>query len=113
MRFKNNEQYESEIDIVDKEYNADDSIFTGYIYKLNTPACNKVDRPSNEKAMDFKQVILEFLGHNCFILTSGYCFIKCIKYLTGGDYKKLFLDFTRDERRRSNVMTRTRIQPFL
>ena len=42
----------------------------------------------------------------------GYCFVKCINYLTGGDYKQQYLNFIRYEKRRSNFMTKARIQPF-
>ena len=42
----------------------------------------------------------------------GYCFIKCINFLTGQDYKQQYLDFIRNEKRRSNIMTMARIQPF-
>ena len=39
-------------------------------------------------------------------------FFKCINYLTGQDYKQEYLDFIRNESRRSNNMTMARIQPF-
>ena len=42
----------------------------------------------------------------------GYCFIKCINFLTGQDYKQQYLEFIRSEKRRSNIMTKARIQPF-
>ena len=45
--------------------------------------------------------------------TKGYCFVKCINYLTGQDYKQEYLDFTRNEKRQSNIMTMARIQPCL
>ena len=41
-----------------------------------------------------------------------YCFIKCINSLTGEDYKQQYLHFIRNEKRRSNIMTKARIQPF-
>ena len=42
----------------------------------------------------------------------GFCFVKCINYLTGEDYKQQYLDFVRNEKRRSNNMTKARVQPF-
>ena len=39
--------------------------------------------------------------------------MKCINYLTGQDYKEQYLDFIRNEKRRSNIMTMARIQPCL
>ena len=59
------------------------------------------------------KIISEYQGNNCFIPTKGFCFIKCINYLTGQDYKQQYLDFIRNEKRRSNNMTMARIQPCL
>ena len=56
--------------------------------------------------------IIEYRGNNCFIPTKGYCFVKCINFLSGQDYKEQYLDFIRNEKRRSNIMTKARIQPF-
>ena len=53
-----------------------------------------------------------------------YCFIKCLLFycfivlsnvifsLTGEDYKQQYLDFMRNEKTRSKVMTKARIRPF-
>ena len=41
-----------------------------------------------------------------------YCFIKCVNFLTGQDYKQQYLEFIRNEKRRKNIMTKARIQPF-
>ena len=112
MRFKNIQDFESYINNIDKEYDSEDAIFTGDIYKLNTPEFKKVKRSLYGKGTDFLKDILEVIGNNCYIPSSGYCFLKCINYLTGKDYKKEFLDFIRDEKRRSNVMTKARIRPF-
>ena len=56
--------------------------------------------------------IVEYHGQNCYIPTSGNCFIKCIKYFTKKDYTEEFLTFIRTEKYRSGVMTSARIQPF-
>ena len=58
------------------------------------------------------QDIVEYHGQNCYIPTSGMCFIKCINYFTEKDYTEEFLTFIRSEQRRFNVMTSARIQPF-
>ena len=58
------------------------------------------------------QEIVEYDGRNCYIPSSGMCFIKCIIYYTKKDYKEEFLTFIRTEQRRSNVVTSARIQPF-
>ena len=41
-----------------------------------------------------------------------HSFIGCIKILACEDYKQMFFDFSRDERRRSNVIINATIQPF-
>ena len=51
-------------------------------------------------------------GINCYLPASGYCFIKCIKKLTGRDNKQKLLDFIRNEKKRSNILTKARFQPF-
>ena len=47
-----------------------------------------------------------------FYANKSYCFVECNNYLTGGEYKKQYLDFIRNEKRRSNIMTKARILPF-
>ena len=44
--------------------------------------------------------------------TKGYCFVKCINFITGQDYKQKKLDFVGSEKRRLNIMNKARIQPF-
>ena len=111
-RFSKIDDFESYINYIDQDYEGEDSIFNGYIYKINTPQINKVNRSKYGNGCDFKHENIEYRGNSCFIPTKGYCFIKCIKFLTGQDYKKQHLDFIRNERRRSNTMTKARIQPF-
>ena len=110
--FRNFDDYESYINAIDEGYDAEDTIFNGYIYKLNTPQFNKVNRSQYGNGCDFKHEIIEYRGNNCFIPTKGYCFVKCINFLTGQDYKQQYLDFIRSEQRRSNIMTKAGIQPF-
>ena len=47
-----------------------------------------------------------------YIPTKGYCFVKCIEYLRGEDYKQQYIDFIRNEKRPSNFVTKERIQPY-
>ena len=42
--FRNIDDYEAFINIIDQDYDSEDVIFNGYIYKLNTPQFNKVNR---------------------------------------------------------------------
>ena len=112
VRFRNMNDFEAFINSIDEGYDSDDCIFNGYFYKIDTPQFNKVKRSEYGNGCDFKHEIIEYRGNNCFIPTKGYCLIKCINYLTGQDYKQQYLDFIRNEKRRSNIMTKARIQPF-
>ena len=44
--------------------------------------------------------------------TKGYCFIKCVNFSTGGNYREQYFDFIKIEKRRSTIMTMPRIQPL-
>ena len=113
IRFKNVDDFESYINAIDNSgYDSEYVIFTGWLYKLNTPEFKKVNRSQYGRGTDFKQDIVEYIGNNCYIPTSGNCFIKCINYFTKKDYTQEFLTFIRTEQRRSNVMTAARVQPF-
>ena len=112
IRFRNMDSLEAYINAIDEGYDAEDAIFSGYFYKLKTPQFNKVNRSQYGNGCNFKHETVEYRGINCFIPTKGYCFVKCINYLSGQDYKQEYLDFIRNEKRRSNIMTKARIQPF-
>ena len=113
IRFKNVDDFESYINAIDNSgYESEDVISTGWLYKLNTPEFKKINRSQYGRCTDFKQDILEYIGNNCYIPTSGNCFIKCINYFTKKDYTEEFLTFIRTEQGRSNVMTSARVQPF-
>ena len=43
IRFRNINDYEAYINSIDEGYDAEDSIFNGYVYKINTPQFNKVN----------------------------------------------------------------------
>ena len=111
-RFRNMDHFEAYINSIDQDYESEDATFYGYIYNLNTPQFNKVIRSQKGNGCDFKHELIECRGKNCFIPTKGYCFIKCVNFLTGEDYKQHYLDFIRSEQRRSKKMTKARIQPF-
>ena len=112
IRFRNMDAFESYINKIDDGYDADDTIFNGYIYKIDTPQFNKVNRSQYGIGCFFDKIIIEYRGNNCFIPTKRYCFLKCINFLTGQDYKQQYLEFIKSEKRRSNIMTKARIQPF-
>ena len=112
LRFRNIDEFESYINAIDEGYDVEDAIFKGYIYKINKPQFNLVNRSQYGNGCSFNKVNIEYRGNNCFIPTKGYCFVKCNNFLSGQDYQQQYLDFNRNEQRRSNIMTKVRIQPF-
>ena len=112
IRFRNMDDFEAYINSIDQDYDSDDTIFNGFIYKINSPQFNKVNRSQYGNGCSFDKIIIEYRGNNCFIPSKGYCFVKCVNYSTAEDYKQKYLDFIRNEKRRSNIMTMARIQPF-
>ena len=113
IRFRNISDYEAYINSIDQDYDSEDAIFNGYIYKINTPQFNLVNRSQYGNGCSFDKLIVEYKGNNCYIPIKGYCFVKRINFLTGLAYKEQYLDFIRNEKRRSNIMTKARIQPCL
>ena len=110
--FRNITDFEVYINAFGQDYEAENAIVIGYDYKIDTPHFNLVKRSKYGNGCDFKHEITEYRGNICFIPTKCYCFVKCINFLTGKDYKKQYSDFIRNERERSNIMTMARIQPF-
>ena len=97
-RFGNISDYESYINSIDGGNDAEDAIFNGFTYKINTPEFNKVNRSQYGNGCDFKHEIFEYRGNNCFIPTKGYCFVKCITSIAGQEYKQQYLEFIRNEK---------------
>ena len=112
-RFKDIDHFERYIITIDVDYDSEDIIFTGYIYKLKTPQFNDVQGSAYGKRTNIMQKIVDYHGQICYIPTSGISFIKCIIYLTEKDYTEEFLTLFLSEQRRSNVMTSARMQPFI
>ena len=112
LRFKNVEDFEPYINAIGVDYDSEVVIVTAWLYKLNTTDFKKINRSQYGGGTDFKQDIVQYMGNKCYISTSSNCFTRTITYLTGKEYMNEFLTFTRDEQRRSNVMTSARIQPF-
>ena len=107
------DDFESFINAIDKVYEAEDAIFNGYNYKINHPQFNLVNRSQYGKGSDFKHQIIEYRCVTCFTPSKRYCFIKCVNFLTDGDYKQHYLDFIRNGKRLTNITTMARIQPCL
>ena len=112
IRSRNITEYEAYITSIDEGYDAEDSIFSGYNYKFNTHQFILVIRSQYGNGCDFKHETIEHRVNKCFIPTKGFCFVKCINFLTGEVYKQEYLNFIRNEKRKSNIMTKARIHPF-
>ena len=112
IRLRNITDYEGYINAIDQKYDSENASFSGFIYKIDTPQFKLVNRSQYGNSCFFKHEVIEYRGNNCFILTKGYCFVKCSNFITGQSYKQQYLDFIRNERSRSNIMTKARIQPF-
>ena len=110
IRIRNMEDFEAYINASDEVYDAEDSILNGYIYKINTPQLKKLNPSHYGNGCDFEQEIFEYRPTNCFITIMGI--VSCDIFLTGKDYKQQYLEVIRSEQRRSNFMTKARIQPF-
>ena len=110
--FRSMHDFENYINAIDVDYDSEDVTFTGYVYKLNTPQINVVKRNAYGKSTNYMQQIVEYHRQNCYIPTSGKCFIKCINYFTKKDFTDEFLTFIRSDQRRSHVRTSARNQPF-
>ena len=77
IRFKNIDEFENYNNAIDKgDYDSEDVIFTGWLYKLNTTEITKTNRSQYGKSTDFKQDIVEYKGNICYIPSSGHCFCK-------------------------------------
>ena len=90
IRFGNIDAYEAYINAIVEGYDAEDAIFNGYNYKLNTPQFTKVNRSQYGNGRDFKHEIIEYRGNNFFIPTKAYSFVKFINFITGDDYKEQY-----------------------
>ena len=57
------------------------------VLKLNTPQFYKVNRSQYGNGCDFNHEIVEYRANKCYIPPKRYCFVKCINFITGEDYK--------------------------
>ena len=96
-RFKKMDDFESYIKAIDIDYDRQDVIFTGYVYKLNTPQFKFVKRSAHGKCTNCMQEIVEYHGQNCHFPTGSHCFIKCNNFFTNKDYSEEVLTFLRTE----------------
>ena len=99
ISFGNLDAFEAYINAIDQDYESEEAIFNGYLHKINTPHFNLVNRSQYGNGSDFKHEIIEYRANNCFIPTKGYCFVKCINFITGKDYRQQYLDYIRNEKK--------------
>ena len=78
IRFRNMINFETFINRIDEGYDADDNIFNGYIYKINTPQFNKVNRSQYGNGCSFDKIIVEYCGKNCFIPTNDIVLLNVL-----------------------------------
>ena len=88
IRLRNFADYESYFNAIDQDYDSDDALFNGHVYILDTRQFNLVKRSQYGNGCNFDQNTIEFRGNICFIPTKGYCFVNCINFITGQDYKQ-------------------------
>ena len=97
IRFRKMDDFEAYINAFDENYDAEDAVFNGYIFELDTPHFNKVNRSQYGDGCDFKHEITDYRGNILYIPTKGFCFVECINFLTGQDYKQQNPDFIRNQ----------------
>ena len=79
---------------------------------IKSKLLNLSSRCQYGNGFDFKHEIIECRGNNCVIPTEGFCFVKCIIFKAGEDYEEQYLEVVRNEKRRSNIMTKARVHSF-
>ena len=93
IRFWNVTDYEHYVNSIDEGYGVEEAVFNGSIYKIITPQINSVTRSKYGIGCDLKDRTIEYYGKNCYIPSNGSCFIKCINFYMGEDYKQQYLSF--------------------
>ena len=64
IRFKNMDDFERYINAIDIDYDSEDVIFKGYVYKLDTPQFKVGKRSAYGKGTNHMQEIVEYYGRN-------------------------------------------------
>ena len=67
--FRSISDYEHYINAIDQNYDSEDAIFNGYIYKMDTPLFNKLNRSRYGIRCEFKHEIVAYRSNKFFILT--------------------------------------------
>ena len=89
IRFEDFDDFENYIIAIDDGgYDSDDGLFTGCLYKLNTTEFKKVNRSQYGKSTNFRQDIVEYNGNNCYIPSTGICYLNFINFFTEKTIRK-------------------------
>ena len=112
IRFRSMDAFENYLNAIDIDYDSKDVTFTGYVYILNTPELKVVKERAYAKGTNYMKKMVKYRGQNCYIPTSGSCFINCNTYFTIKDYTQEVQDFITNEKYQSGLMTSARIEPF-
>ena len=98
IRVKKMDDFQIFLNAIDIDYDNEDVTFTSFVYNLNTPQCKVVKRSAYGKSANYMQQMVKYHGQNCYIPTSGMCFIKFTDCFTKKDYTEEFLTFIRNEK---------------
>ena len=88
IRFRNISDYEAYINSIDEGYYDEDAVFNGYFIKSILNNLIKLLDLNMEMDVILNMKLLKIKETNCFIPTKRYCFVKCINFLTGLNYKE-------------------------
>ena len=76
VSFRNMDEFESYINATDFDYDGPDVTCSGCVYKLKTNRFKVVKRSAYANGTNYMTEIVEYHGQNCYIPTSGMCFMK-------------------------------------
>ena len=78
IRFRKMDDFEAYINAIDEGYDADDTIFIGYIDELNTRQFNKVNRSQKGNGCDFEHEILKIEVTTVSIKLKDFVFLNVL-----------------------------------
>ena len=110
--FKDSDELAKFIDKILDKYDDHPSVYyTGNIYRY-FKNYKRITRSDHGRGANEFNNILEYEGVNCYIPSGNGCFLKCINYIFNKDFSTEYFEFIQSYKRRTNVMTRSRIPEF-
>ena len=110
--FKDSNDLAKFMDKIFDKYDDHPSIYyTGNIYRYFKNYKNVTRSEHGRGANEFNN-ILEYKGNNCYIPSGNGCFLKCINFIFKKDFSIEYFEFIKSYKRRTNVMTQSRIPEF-